>query len=155
MDAHDRKVISQMSDALAGLGVAPRVTFALAREEPRHHETGQLQVKKFLDAALSHDNIFELDAAERQTLVNPVKTLKKVQTWSPTVHRWFPRRERAAITDMLFALRNAGIPNDVVVAHLLPVMFTQPGPWANSRMVADRAAWFASPEFARARLRHM
>ena len=51
-------------------------------------------------------------------------------TWSPAIHQHFPRDERDAIVATLLELRRSGLPNDVIVGHILPSTFTPP--WAES-----------------------
>ena len=53
------------------------------------------------------------------------------------LHRCFPRDEREVIVETHLELRKAGLPNDVVVGHLLPSMFT--APWVEEAYKARRA----------------
>ena len=63
---------------------------------------------------------------QRQALVHAVNTITMVTTWSPAVHKYFPREQRKAIVDTLIELKKAGLPNDVIVGHVLPSTFAPP-----------------------------
>ena len=78
-----------------------------------------------------------LVAADQQALANALQTIRTVRAWSPAVHRCFPRDEREAIVETRLELRKAGLPNDVVVGHLLPSMFT--APWVEEAYNARHA----------------
>ena len=67
-----------------------------------------------------------LDATGRQALVHAVNTMAMITTWSPAVHKYFPRDEREAIVATLLVLKKAGLPNDVIVGHVLPSTFAPP-----------------------------
>ena len=69
-------------------------------------------------------------ADQRQALVRAANTMTMITTWSPAVHRYFPRDEREAIVATLLELKKAGLPNDVIVGHVLPSTFAPP--WAES-----------------------
>ena len=69
-------------------------------------------------------------AAERQSFANAIRTVNTVRAWSPAHHRYFPRSDRAEIVDTLLALSRSGLPNDVIVGHVLPATFE--APWATS-----------------------
>ena len=69
-------------------------------------------------------------AAERQSFANAIRTVHTVRAWSPAHHRYFPRSDRAEIVDTLLALRRSGLPNDVIVGHVLPSTFAPP--WAET-----------------------
>ena len=73
-----------------------------------------------------------LVAADHQAIVHVVNTITNgnFTTWSPAIHRHFPPSERAAIVATLLELRRSGLPNDVIVGHVLPSTFTPP--WAES-----------------------
>ena len=73
-----------------------------------------------------------LVAADHQAIVHVVNTITNgnFTTWSPAIHRHFPPNERAAIVDTLLALRRSGLPNDVIVGHVLPSTFAPP--WAET-----------------------
>ena len=65
-------------------------------------------------------------ADQRQALVRAANTMTMITTWSPAVHRYFPRDEREAIVATLLELKKAGLPNDVIVGHVLPSTFAPP-----------------------------
>ena len=67
-----------------------------------------------------------LVVTDRQALVHAVNTMTMITTWSPAVHRYFPRDEREAIVATLLELKKAGLPNDVIVGHVLPSTFAPP-----------------------------
>ena len=73
-----------------------------------------------------------VSADQRQAVVRVVNTFTNgnFTTWSPAIHRHFPPGERAAIVATLLELRRAGVPNDVIVGHILPSTFTPP--WAET-----------------------
>ena len=73
-----------------------------------------------------------LVAADHQAIVHVVNTITNgnFTTWSPAIHQHFPPTERAAIVATLLELRRAGVPNDVIVGHILPSTFTPP--WAET-----------------------
>ena len=70
-------------------------------------------------------------ADQRQAVVHAVNTITMVTTWSPAIHQHFPPDEREAIVDTLLELKKAGLPNDVIVGHILPATFTPP--WAETK----------------------
>ena len=78
-----------------------------------------------------------LVADQRQDLVHAVNTFAMVTTWSPAVHKYFPPDERKAIVDTLLELKKAGLPNDVIVGHVLPSTFAPP--WAESPEESEEA----------------
>ena len=82
-------------------------------------------------------------ADQRQALVRAVNTMTMITTWSPAVHRYFPRDEREAIVATLLELKKAGLPNDVIVGHVLQSTFAPP--WNDV---------FAENEEARQEARH-
>ena len=69
-----------------------------------------------------------LVAADHQAIVHVVNTITNgnFTTWSPAIHQHFPPTERAAIVATLLELRRAGVPNDVIVGHVLPSTFAPP-----------------------------
>ena len=71
-----------------------------------------------------------LVVTDRQALVRAMNTMTMIRTWSPAVHRYFPPDQRKAIVDTLLELKKAGLPNDVIVGHVLPSTFTPP--WAET-----------------------
>ncbi len=73
-----------------------------------------------------------LVAADHQAIVHVVNTITNgnFTTWSPAIHQHFPRDERDAIVATLLELRRSGLPNDVIVGHVLPSTFTPP--WAET-----------------------
>ena len=73
-----------------------------------------------------------LVAADHQAIVHVVNTITNgnFTTWSPAIHRHFPPSERAAIVATLLELRRSGLPNDVIVGHILPSTFAPP--WAET-----------------------
>ena len=78
-----------------------------------------------------------VSADQRQAVVHAVNKMTMVKTWSPAVHRCFPRDERKAIVATLLELKKAGLPNDVIVGHVLPSMFAPP--WAESPEESEEA----------------
>ena len=86
-----------------------------------------------------------LVAADHQAIVHVVNTITNgnFTTWSPAIHQHFPPTERAAIVATLLELRRAGVPNDVIVGHVLPSTFAPP--WNDV---------FAENEEARQEARH-
>ena len=71
-----------------------------------------------------------MGAADQQAFASALHTIHTVETWSPAIHRCFPADERKSIVDTLLALRRSGLPNDVIVGHILPSTFIPP--WAES-----------------------
>ena len=80
-----------------------------------------------------------VSADQRQAVVRVVNTFTNgnFTTWSPAIHRHFPPDERKAIVDTLLELKKAGLPNDVIVGHVLPSMFAPP--WAEESEEARNA----------------
>ena len=71
-------------------------------------------------------------------------TMTMIRTWSPAVHRYFPREQRKAIVDTLLELKKAGLPNDVIVGHVLPSTFAPP--WAESPEEIEAREWARAQE---------
>ena len=67
-----------------------------------------------------------LNADDRLSVTNALHTIHTVEAWSPAIHRCFPADERKSIVDTLLALRRSGLPNDVIVGHVLPATFEAP-----------------------------
>ena len=67
-----------------------------------------------------------LGAADQQAFASALHTIHTVEIWSPAIHRCFPADERKSIVDTLLALRRSGLPNDVIVGHVLPAKFEAP-----------------------------
>ena len=78
-----------------------------------------------------------LFAADQRQLIHAMNTMTMIRTWSPAVHRYFPREQRKAIVDTLLELKKAGLPNDVIVGHVLPSTFAPP--WAESPEESEEA----------------
>ena len=78
-----------------------------------------------------------LFAADQRQLVHAVNTIMMITTWSPAVHKYFPSDDRKAIVDTLLELKKAGLPNDVIVGHVLPSTFAPP--WAESPEESEEA----------------
>ena len=67
-----------------------------------------------------------MGADDQQALTNALHVIHTVRAWSPAIHRCFPPAERKTIVDTLLALRRSGLPNDVIVGHVLPATFEAP-----------------------------
>ena len=96
-----------------------------------------------------------LVAADHQAIVHVVNTITNgnFTTWSPAIHQHFPRDERDAIVATLLELRRSGLPNDMIVGHILPATFIPP--WAESedeRRERHRQRFFEERQRARALL---
>ena len=96
-----------------------------------------------------------LVAADHQAIVHVVNTITNgnFTTWSPAIHQHFPRDERDAIVATLLELRRSGLPNDVIVGHILPSTFIPP--WAESedeRRERHRQRFFEERQRVRALL---
>ena len=83
-------------------------------------------------------------AADQQALTNALHTIHTVRAWSPAVHRCFPPDERKTIVDTLLALRRSGLPNDVIVGHVLPSTFAPP--WVESPEEIEAREWARAQE---------
>ena len=77
-------------------------------------------------AGIGVNMITGLGAADQQAFASALHTIHTVETWSPAIHRCFPADERKSIVDTLLALRRSGLPNDVIVGHVLPATFEAP-----------------------------
>jgi hypothetical protein len=84
-----------------------------------------------------------LGAADQQAFASALQTINTVRAWSPAIHRCFPADERKAIVETHLELRKAGLPNDVIVGHVLPSTFAPP--WVESPEEIE------AHEYARAR----
>ena len=78
-----------------------------------------------------------VSADQRQAVVHALNMMTMVTTWSPAIHRCFPRDERKAIVDTLLELKKAGLPNDVIVGHVLPSTFAPP--WSEEARLTEEA----------------
>ena len=85
-----------------------------------------------------------VSADQRQAVVHAVNKMTMVKTWSPAVHRCFPRDERKAIVATLLELKKAGLPNDVIVGHVLPSTFAPP--WVESPEEIEAREWARAQE---------